>query len=66
MSGFKPEPPPKSFEEVGDQPDLGRPSAEMLLTLPKFITGEIMFGIPSFTSSKDAREEMERRNHERP
>ncbi|PAP91394.1 hypothetical protein CIT31_32480 [Mesorhizobium wenxiniae] len=27
-------------------PDVGRPSAEMLLTLPKFIVGELMFGAP--------------------
>lgn len=26
--------------------DLARPTAEQLLTLPRFITGEIFFGVP--------------------
>lgn len=27
-------------------PDIGRPTAEMLLSLPAFVTGEILFGDP--------------------
>lgn len=48
---------PSDLERRLNPPDIGRPTAEMLLTLPKFITGEILFGEPipfSIPSTKQA------------
>lgn len=54
-SPFRPLPPPGSYPDISKRTpirgaeysdDLGRPTAEQLLTLPSFVTGEIIFGIP--------------------
>lgn len=50
MLSMKPATPYPHLAERLNPPDIGRPSAEMLLSLPKFITGDIMFGKPIPTS----------------